>query len=67
MEDGSKAVGIFNITDQYQSINLNWADLNMSGYQKLRDVWRQKYIQTDHKTFTTGVPAHGVELLRLSR
>jgi len=66
MEDGSKAVGVFNISGKYQTITLNWTDLGISGYHKLRDVWRQKYIQTDNKTFKTGVPGHGVELVRLS-
>jgi len=66
MEDGSKAVGIFNISGNYQTININWSDLGISNYHKVRDVWRQKYIATDNKTFKTGVPAHGVELVRLS-
>ena len=66
MEDGSKAVGIFNISGNYQTININWSDLGISNYHKVRDVWRQKYIATDNKTFKTGVAAHGVELVRLS-
>ncbi len=67
MEDGSKAVGIFNISGKYQTINLNWADLNLGGYTKVRDVWRQKYLITNNKTFKTNVPSHGVELVRLGK
>lgn len=67
LEDGSKAVGIFNISGKYQTINLNWADLNLGGYTKVRDVWRQKYLITNNKTFKTNVPSHGVELVRLGK
>lgn len=67
MEDGSKAVGIFNISGKFQNITLNWADLGLSGYKKIRDVWRQKYLITDNKTFKIGVPSHGVELVVLRK
>ena len=67
LEDGSKAVGIFNISGKYQTINLTWADLNLGGYTKVRDVWRQKYLITNNKTFKTNVPSHGVELVRLGK
>lgn len=67
LEDGSKAVGIFNISGKYQTITLNWADLNLGGYTKVRDVWRQKYLITNNKTFKTNVPSHGVELVRLGK
>jgi alpha-galactosidase len=67
LEDGSKAVGIFNISGKYQKISLKWHDLGLDGYTKIRDAWRQKYLITDNKTFTTGVATHGVELVKLSK
>ncbi|MGN6181538.1 MAG: putative Ig domain-containing protein [Mucilaginibacter sp.] len=67
LHDGSKAVGIFNISDDYKNITLNWSDLGLGGYTKVRDVWRQKYLITDNKTFKTGIPSHGVTLVKLSR
>jgi len=67
MEDGSKAVGVFNISGKFQTITLNWADLGLNGYTKVCDVWRQKYLITNNKVFKTGVPSHGVELVRLGK
>jgi alpha-galactosidase len=67
LADGSKAVGIFNVSDHYQTITLNWADLGISGYSKVRDVWREKYLITNNKVFTTGVASHGVMLVKLAK
>ena len=67
LQDGGKAVGIFNVSGEYKTITLNWAELGLSGYSKVRDVWRQKYLITDNKTFKTGVPSHGVVLVKLNR
>lgn len=67
LQDGGKAVGIFNTTGEYKNITLNWNELGLGGYTKVRDVWRQKYLITDNKTFKTGVPSHGVTLVKLSR
>jgi alpha-galactosidase len=67
LQDGSKAVGIFNISDKFQTITLNWSDLGIAGYTKVRDVWRQKYLITDNKVFKTVVPTHGVVLVKVSK
>jgi alpha-galactosidase len=67
LEDGSKAVGIFNISGKYKTITLNWAGLGLTGYTKVRDVWRGKYLITDNKVFKTSVASHGVELVRLGK
>jgi len=66
LQDGGKAVGIFNTSGDYKTITINWADLGLTGYTKVRDVWRQKYLITDNKTLKTGVPSHGVTLVKLS-
>jgi len=67
LQDGSKAIGIFNISDKFKTITLNWSDLGITGYSKVRDVWRQKYLITDNKTFKTGVASHGVMLVKVSK
>jgi alpha-galactosidase len=67
LQDGSKAVGIFNVSDKFQTITLNWSDLGISGYTKVRDVWRQKYLITDNETFKAVVPTHGVVLVKVSK
>ncbi|MDB5023742.1 MAG: putative Ig protein [Mucilaginibacter sp.] len=67
LEDGSKAVGIFNTSDKYQLIKLNKADAGLGGYTKVRDVWQQKYLITAAGEFVTKVPPHGVVLVRVSK
>jgi hypothetical protein len=67
LEDGSKAVGIFNTSDKYQTIKLNKADAGWSGYTKVRNVWQQKYVITPGPEFVTNVPPHGVVLVKVSK
>jgi alpha-galactosidase len=42
MQDGSKAVGIFNRGFHNKKGAIQWADLEISGKWKVRDLWRQK-------------------------
>ncbi|WP_183577579.1 putative Ig domain-containing protein [Mucilaginibacter sp. X5P1] len=67
LQDGGKAVGIFNVSDKYQTITINWSELGITGITKVRDVWRQKYLITDNKAFKTSVPSHGVVLVKVSK
>ncbi len=67
LEDGGKAVGIFNTSDKYQAITLNRNENDLSGYTKMRDVWQQKYIITHGTDYTTSVAPHGVMLVKLSK
>jgi len=67
LEDGSKAVGIFNTSDKYQTITLKIKDNELGGYTKIRDVWQQKYIIISGTNFTTKVAPHGVMLVKLSK
>ncbi len=41
LEDGTKAVGIFNLSGHFREIKLTWSDLNLYGDIRVRDVWRQ--------------------------
>ena len=67
LEDGSKAVGIFNTSDKYQTITLNRNENGLTGYTKVRDVWQQKYIITIENNFTKSVAPHGVLLVKFSK
>ncbi len=65
MEDGSIAVGLFNLGENPQAITVTWEQLQRTGKQRIRDLWRQKEIgMADHR-FTTQVARHGVALVRL--
>ena len=63
LADGSKAVGLFNLTTRPRKISVSWNELGVSGNQHLRDLWRQKEIGTFDRKFEMDVPRHGVSLV----
>ncbi len=65
LEDGSLAVGLFNLTTSPRAIRVNWSDLGISGQPMVRDVWRQHDLGSFATAYSTKVPAHGVDLVRL--
>lgn len=65
MEDGSKAVGLFNRGENESGMTLKWSDLGVSGEQKVRDLWRQRDLGKFAAQFETTVPRHGVVLLKI--
>jgi alpha-galactosidase len=65
LEDGSLAVGLFNLSETPHTISISLGDLGLTGRQTVRDVWRQHNMTTSAKTFATEVPRHGVILVRL--
>jgi alpha-galactosidase len=67
LEDGSIAVGLFNLGSQATSLSVSWADLHLSGSCKVRDLWRQKDLGAFTDGFQGTVPTHGVLLLRISK
>ena len=65
MEDGSKAVGLFNRGRIESPVTVKWSDLGIAGTQIVHDLWRQKDLGTFEKEFTAKVPRHGVVLIRV--
>jgi alpha-galactosidase len=65
MEDGSKAVGLFNRSENETKIAGKWSDLGLTGKQKVRDLWRQKDLGEFADQFEASVPRHGVVLVRI--
>lgn len=79
MEDGSYAVGLFNIdgfgktpqsyfrwgNEKPRAFTLNFSSIGLQGKWKLRDVWRQKDIGEQNGLYKTSIPHHGVVLLRM--
>src|SRR5262249_47655479 len=66
MEDGSKAVGLFNRGEAEQVVSALWPDLGVKGNQRVRDLWRQRDIGAFTDQFESSVPRHGVVFVRLS-
>jgi len=65
LEDGSKAVGLFNRGDDEAPVTAKWADLGLKGRQRVRDLWRQKNLGPATDQFTAMVPRHGVVLVKI--
>jgi len=66
LEDGSKAVGLFNRGESEATVTARWADLRISGTHLARDLWRQKDLGTFDRAFSASVPRHGALLAKLS-
>jgi alpha-galactosidase len=67
MQDGSKAVGLFNRGYGAATVTAKWSNLGLTGKQKVRDLWRQKDLGTSNGEFTAKVPRHGVVLVKISK
>ena len=66
LEDGSKAVGLFNRSEVPLVVAAKWADLGLAGPHVIRDLWRQKSLGVAYNDFSVEVPRHGVVLLKIS-
>ncbi len=68
MEDGSKAAGLFNLSDNgVQPVVLKWTDLGIKGRYIVRDLWRQKDLGTFDNEFSYNVNQHGVVMVSLRK
>jgi alpha-galactosidase len=66
LEDGSKAVGLFNTgSNHVATVTVKWSDLNVSGKQKVRDLWRQKNLGEFTDNFEISVAPHSAELVKI--
>ena len=80
LEDGAYAVGIFNTADfgktpasyfrwedeQAANYTLDFNKLKLKGLFNVRNVWTQKEVAANVKSFKATVPHHGVVLLKLT-
>ena len=65
LEDGSKAVGLFNTGSAPASVTARWADLKLTGKLAVRDLWRQKELGEFDQQVSLTVAPHGAELVRI--
>jgi alpha-galactosidase len=66
LEDGSKAVGLFNRGEDGATITVKWSELGISGPQNVRDLWRQLDLGKFPGQFQTQVSRHGVVLVKVT-
>lgn len=69
LEDGSKAIGIFNLGEKEKRYDLIYSSLGFTAVKKVRDIWRQKDLSKDLSNIGTSLqvylPKHGVGLYKL--
>ncbi|MGE5423815.1 MAG: putative Ig domain-containing protein [Syntrophothermus sp.] len=66
MENGRKAIGIFNLGEKSSHYTLDFTKAGIEGNGVLSDVWRQKTLDKNGTSYTADVPSHGVLLLKFS-
>jgi alpha-galactosidase len=67
LEDGSKAVGLFNRGKNSAEVTVNWDELQLKGNVAVRDLWRQKELGELNGKFSAQVPAHGVVMVKIGK
>ena len=67
LEDGGKAIGLFNRGRQSENVTFNKLPrLGLSGKQHVRDLWQQKDLADAEGTIHAVVRPHGVVLLKFT-
>jgi alpha-galactosidase len=66
LEDGSKAVGLFNLTAAEATIKVRWSDLGIASRQRVRDLWQRRDLGLRDQDFEASVRPHGVVLIRVT-
>ena len=64
--DGTYTVGLFNLAGSTANVTANWSDLGFTGSATVRDLWSHSDLGSSANSFTTSVPSHGSELLRVT-
>ena len=67
MADGTKAMGLFNLTDKTAAIPVDIKDVQLSGKLKLRDLWRQNDLGMVENHFEMLAMPHGVRMIILKK
>ncbi|MBC8138145.1 MAG: putative Ig domain-containing protein [Fibrella sp.] len=65
LEDGTYAVGLFNVGPTERNITVKFADLKKGARQPVRDLWRQKDMGNFRDSYSVAVPSHGVVLVKI--
>jgi alpha-galactosidase len=65
LEDGTKALGLFNRGKSPARVTATWALLGLGGKHVVRDLWRQQDISVGEGEYSATVASHGVVFVRL--
>ena len=67
MEDGSTAVGLFNLGSAPARLRVAWSELGLEGPQQLRDLWRTRDLGVGGEAYEALIPRHGALVVRLGK
>jgi alpha-galactosidase len=67
LEDGSKAVALFNTGSKERVVSIKWEQLGITGDYAIRDLWRQSDLPASKKSFEATVKKHGVVLVKITK
>ena len=65
LSDGSRAVVLFNRSEQASKIAVNWSELGLGKTAKVRDLWSKKDLGNLENSYSATVPRHGVVMVRV--
>ncbi len=65
LSDGSTAIAIINAGGSVTSVTLKWKEAGLMRIKKVRDIWRQQDITGSKQGFSSEIPPHGIEFLRV--
>jgi alpha-galactosidase len=67
LSDGTTAVGLFNFSPTTRKLTVEWSDIDSTGAQPVRDLWKHQDLGSFDDHFDGIVPAHGVLLLKIGK
>jgi len=67
LEDGGKAVGLFNRGETATTVAATFSQLGLKGKHAARDLWRQEDLGTVQGELTAPIARHGTLMLRLRK
>jgi len=67
LQDGARALALFNRTDEDARVRAPLAELGLTGRFQVRDLWQRKDLPTADSLVEVFVPSHGAALLRLTK
>ncbi|HTS44774.1 MAG TPA: putative Ig domain-containing protein [Puia sp.] len=66
LEDGSKAVAVFNLNDSTNKQELSFSAIGLSSNVRVRDLWRQQDLGIHKNSIPVALPPHGVFFLKIN-
>jgi hypothetical protein len=66
LEDGARAVGLFNRGEMPARVTAAWPALGLQGKLRIRDLWRQADLAGAEGSYQAEIPRHGCVLLRVT-